>query len=100
VVLTPGPKERMYARLGESMRRAAVKVHVPHLPVDAGDALAIYRVMQESVGRARGDSRGVVIECIACGVDPVAMMGGQLVKKGICTERWVAAVEADFRRRF
>ncbi len=74
------------------------RMAVPVIPVDAGDAVAIYRVAQESLVRARADGGVVVIECVECGVDPVTMMGAQLVKKGICTQRWVAAVETRFRR--
>ncbi len=73
-------------------------LQVPVIPVDAGDVVAIYRVAQESIGRARADGRAAVIECVACEVDPVKLMGAQLVKKKICTERWVRGVEASFHR--
>ncbi len=71
--------------------------NVPVIPVDAGDTLALYRVTQESIGRARADSMAAVIEGIDCGSDPVRMLAGQLVKKQICTERWVSDVEPAFR---
>lgn len=86
-VVTPGGREREVGKVG-----------VPVIPVDAGDAVAIYRVAQESMVRARADGGLVVIECVDCGVDPVKLMGEQLVKKGICTERWVVGVEATFRK--
>ncbi len=72
-------------------------VEVPVIPVDAGDVVALYRVAQESVGRARAEGGVVVIECVAMGVDPLKLMGGQLVKKGICTEAWVARVGSSVR---
>jgi TPP-dependent pyruvate/acetoin dehydrogenase alpha subunit len=70
---------------------------IPVIPVDAGDVVAIYRVAQETLVRARADGGVAVIECVDCGVDPVKLMGTQLVKKKICTERWVAGVEPGFR---
>ncbi len=72
-------------------------VEVPVIPVDAGDVVALYRVAQESIGRARAEGGVVVIECVAMGVDPVKLMGGQLVQKGICTEAWVARVESSVK---
>lgn len=73
------------------------RFNIPVIPVDAGDAIAIYRVAQESIVRARADGRMAIIQCVPCGVDPVKMMAAQLVKKGICTPRWVASVEQTFR---
>ena len=71
---------------------------LPVIPVDAGDAVALYRVAQESIGRARAEGGVAIIECVAMGVDPVKMMAGQLVKKGICTQAWVDGVEISFRK--
>ena len=70
---------------------------IPVVPVDAADAVALYRVAQETLVRARADGGVAIIECIDCGSDPVAILGAQLVKKKICTERWVAGVEPAFR---
>ena len=71
---------------------------MPVIPVDAGDVVALYRVAQETIVRARADGGVAVIECVACGVDPVKLMGAQLVKKKICTAKWVAGVEPAFRK--
>ena len=79
-------------------RAAKLAGGVPVIPVDAGDTLALYRVAQESVGRARAGGGIAVIECVAMKTDAVRMMSTQLVKKGICTERWVKAVEPGVRR--
>ena len=68
---------------------------VPVVPVDAADAVALYRVVQESLVRAREDRQGAVIECVASGTDPILAMAGQLVGKKICTPRWVDAVAAS-----
>ena len=69
---------------------------VPVIPVDAGDAVALYRVTQESIGRARAEGGIAVVECIPFGVDPIKLLRAQLVKKRICTETWADAVEASF----
>ena len=68
---------------------------IPVIPVDAGDAVALYRVMQETCVRARADGGIAVIECVRFGTDPVRLLGDQLKKKGICTERWIRKVEQD-----
>ena len=77
---------------------AANKNSVPVIPVDAGDVVALYRVTQESIGRARAEGGVALIECVAMGVDPVELMGTQLVKKRICTEAGLAGVASSFRR--
>jgi hypothetical protein len=84
--------------LEKSARTPEGRVSIPVIPVDAGDVVGVYRVAQESIGRARAHGGVAVIECVAMGTDPVKMMGGQLVKKGICTSSWVAGVDASFRR--
>jgi TPP-dependent pyruvate/acetoin dehydrogenase alpha subunit len=66
---------------------------VPVIPVDAGDVVAIYRVAQETLVRARAGGGAAAILGVACGTDPVKLMGTQLVRKKICTERWVSGVE-------
>jgi TPP-dependent pyruvate/acetoin dehydrogenase alpha subunit len=70
---------------------------IPVIPVDSGDVVALYRVAQETIGRARASGGSAVIAAADLGTDPVKLMGSQLVKKGICTARWIEAVEPDFR---
>jgi aspartate 1-decarboxylase len=65
---------------------------VPVIPVDAGDVVAIYRVAQETLVRARAGGGAAVILGIGCGTDAVKLMATQLTRKEICTERWVAGV--------
>ena len=70
---------------------------LPVVPVDAADAVALYRVMQESLVRARADRRGVVIECVATSADPVKVLGRQLVAKQIATQAWLDGVGTEFK---
>ncbi len=66
---------------------------IPVIPVDAGDAVALYRVMQETCVRARADGGVAVIECVRFGTDPVRLLGAQLSQKGVCTKSWIRKVE-------
>jgi hypothetical protein len=70
---------------------------VPVVPVDVGDAVAIYRVTQETMVRARAGGGAAVILGVKCGTDAVKLLGTQLVRKSICTERWVEGVETHLR---
>ena len=64
---------------------------IPGMPVDAADAIALYRVMQESVLRARSGDGPALIECVrwqpagavAQSVDVVEAMRRVLLKRGL-----------------
>jgi TPP-dependent pyruvate/acetoin dehydrogenase alpha subunit len=81
---------------------------VPGIPVDAGDAVALYRVAQESLGRTRGGDGPVLIECFAYGadgergrapVDPLVQMKGFLLGRKVCSEAWLERAHDGMRRR-
>ena len=88
-VLLPG---KMTAKQGAVSDRAQ-GWGVPGMPVDAADAVALYRVMQESVLRARGGDGPALIECVrwqlagSAGepVDGVAAMRQVLRRRGLLT---------------
>lgn len=71
---------------------------IPIIPVDGGDVVALYRVAQETIGRARAGGGSAIIAAVDLRTDPIKLLGSQLVKKRICTERWVQAVEPHFRK--
>lgn len=71
---------------------------VPVVPVDAGDPVALYRVTQETLVRARAAGGAAIILGVSCGTDPVKLLETQLLRKQICTERWIAAVEPHLSR--
>lgn len=71
---------------------------VPVIPVDASDAVAIYRVAQESVLRARAEGGLAVIECVRSGRDPVEQLAGQLLARSIATRGWLDAAEQQITR--
>jgi acetoin:2,6-dichlorophenolindophenol oxidoreductase subunit alpha len=81
---------------------------VPGIPVDAGDAVALYRVAQESLGRTRGGDGPVLIECLACRIegsagsalgDPLVQMREFLLGRKVCTKAWLESAGARLRRR-
>jgi hypothetical protein len=91
LMVLPGPGtvdlEALAAKAAGSIDAA-----VPIIPVDAGDAVALYRVTQESIIRSRAGGGSAVIIGFQCGTDAVKLLGTQLIRKGICTERWVNGV--------
>jgi TPP-dependent pyruvate/acetoin dehydrogenase alpha subunit len=90
------------------IRGIALKCGVPGIAVDPGDAIALYRVSQESLGRIRGGGGPVLIEGVPFrfhedptldGADPVAQMKAYLLQRKAGTEDWMAAVEQDFKKQ-
>ena len=89
--------------------KVAGKSRVPGIPVDACDAVALYRVIQESLGRTRGGDGPVLIECItwrsqhsraqAASGDPIEHLRLFLEGKKISTPAWFRQVEAASHRR-
>ena len=81
---------------------------VPGIPVDAGDAVALYRVAQESLGRTRGGDGPVLIECVAYRMggsggdtagDPLVQMEEFLLGRRVCTKAWLERAGERLRRR-
>lgn len=103
VVLPAAGRKRGVANLSGK----TAKWGVPGFPVDAGDAVALYRVAQESLGRTRGGDGAVLIECIefeADGksgrpVDPLTAMRNFLLARKVCTEAWAKDGGNQLRRR-
>lgn len=81
---------------------------VPGIPVDAGDAVALYRVAQESLGRTRGGDGPVLIECVEyrlkgngkrAPVDPLVAMQEFLRVRKVGTEAWLKSAGERVRGR-
>jgi TPP-dependent pyruvate/acetoin dehydrogenase alpha subunit len=95
VVLPPKRKEK------DGLNQLSAKVRgwgLPGMPVDANDAVALYRVTQESLGRIRGGGVPVLIECKGYRVegvrddsaeDPLVQMQNFLLGRKICTRAWL-----------
>lgn len=80
---------------------------LPGFPVDASDAVAIYRVAQESIGRARGDGGPILIECLAHRApaksavqnDPLAQLHSFLLSRKVANQAWLDGADRAFRRQ-
>jgi TPP-dependent pyruvate/acetoin dehydrogenase alpha subunit len=81
---------------------------VPGIPVDAGDAVALYRVAQESLGRTRGGDGPVLIECVAypmegsrggAPADPLVQLEKFLLDRKVCSKAWLERAGNEMRRR-
>jgi acetoin:2,6-dichlorophenolindophenol oxidoreductase subunit alpha len=81
---------------------------VPGIPVDAGDAVALYRSVQESLGRTRGGDGPVLLECVEfrvkgkggdLPVDPLMQMKKFLLGRKVCTKTWLKEAGDGLRRR-
>lgn len=81
---------------------------VPGFPVDASDAIALYRVMQESLLRGRVDGGPAIVECLPFHVrgkgptkieDPIERLRELLLAKGVASEGWMDRTPTAFLRR-
>jgi TPP-dependent pyruvate/acetoin dehydrogenase alpha subunit len=99
VVLPEKPGKKRKGADGLSGRARACGV--PGIPVDANDAVALYRVAQESIGRTRGGGGPVLVECVAYRldnqrkstvVDPLVQMKGFLAGRKVCSKAWLDRV--------
>ena len=80
---------------------------VPCIPVDSADAVALFRVAQESLGRTRGSDGPVVIECLAYNqrgkttaqFDPLIQMGRFLLERKVCDQAWLNAAGKRLQAR-
>lgn len=105
VILVVLPEAR--SRNGRSLSVKAQACGVPGFPVDAGDAVAIYRVAQESIARTRGDGGPVVIECMTHRLpgkqksldDPIVQMRSFMLGRKVAGKAWLDGAGRSFRRR-
>jgi len=106
VVLPAGKGDRRDGMVNLSAKTA--RWGVPGIPVDAGDAVALYRVAQESLGRTRGGDGPVLIECVAhrmggsggaASGDPLVQMREFLLGRKVCTKTWLERAGDGLRRR-
>lgn len=89
--------------------RVAGRSGVPGIPVDAADSVALYRVVQESLGRTRGGDGPVLIECIrwkttgmktsALPSDPIDHLQNFMTGRKIATPGWFKTAESAAARR-
>jgi len=86
---------------------ASTSCGVPGIPVDAADPVALYRVAQESMLRARSGGGPVLMECIPFQLpgkpvppaDPILTMQQFLLPRGVATEAWLQSISTRFAAR-
>jgi TPP-dependent pyruvate/acetoin dehydrogenase alpha subunit len=76
---------------------------IPGMPVDRDDAVAVYRVAQEAIARARSGGGPTLVECMRYTVpqssqSAIATMERTLKRKGLFTAQWKRALSTTFRR--
>jgi TPP-dependent pyruvate/acetoin dehydrogenase alpha subunit len=76
---------------------------IPGMPVDRDDAVAVYRVAQEAIARARSGGGPTLVECMRYTVpqpsqSAMATMERTLKRKNLFTAQWKRALSAAFRR--
>jgi TPP-dependent pyruvate/acetoin dehydrogenase alpha subunit len=88
----------------------ALRCHVPGIPVDANDAVALYRVAQESIGRARIGGGAALMECVpfvlkgttaksARTGDAIAGLENYLLQRKVATGIWMEREAKGFAKR-
>ncbi|HET8888722.1 MAG TPA: thiamine pyrophosphate-dependent enzyme [Candidatus Angelobacter sp.] len=84
----------------------------PNIPVDGSDVVAVFRVTQEAIRRAREGHGPAVIECITARAnaaeqssaanhvaqDPLKFMEGYLRRKNLWTDQWSRSVVEAFSK--
>jgi TPP-dependent pyruvate/acetoin dehydrogenase alpha subunit len=92
VVLPAAPKRKTAADMIICAKVGSTGV--PCIPVDSADAVALFRVTQESLGRTRGGDGPVLIECLAYRErnqttqhDPLVQMKRFLLQRKVSNQR-------------
>jgi len=107
VLLPPDADEDVAEEAGEVARRSR-GWGVPGFPVDGADAIGLYRVMQESLLRARTGGGPALMECIRFEVhgakrvkpeDPIERLEELMVAKGAGSAEWMRRTRSAFARR-
>ncbi len=73
----------------------------PSIPVDGSDVVAVYRVAQESIARARQDGGPTLIECkrdSQFSHDPIRNMETYLAGRGLFDSEWKEQIAREFAR--
>jgi TPP-dependent pyruvate/acetoin dehydrogenase alpha subunit len=107
-VVLPEPRTGKKSRKDIRELSAKAREHgVPGIPVDASDAVALYRVAQESIGRIRGGGGAVLIEGVAwhsgkdkdAVADPIVLMRKALIDRKVASEAWLDGAGDKLRGR-
>lgn len=79
-------------------RARAQECGLPAITVDGNDVVAVYRVMQECMRRARQGHGPAVIECNIGSSDPLLTMQSYLRQRNLWSDQWRRTTEKAFAR--
>ena len=83
------------------LREAALACDVPGIIVDGKDVVAVYRVAEEAVRRARQGMGPTLIDCrLERGRDPIKGMEEYLRKRKLWSPEWKQQLVNDYTREF
>jgi TPP-dependent pyruvate/acetoin dehydrogenase alpha subunit len=107
LVALPGSQSLRDSLKPGELSHVATGCGVPGIPVDAADPIALYRVAQESMLRARAGGGPVLMECIPFQLpgkktepgDPILTMRQSLLHRNLATEAWLEGVAVRFAAR-
>jgi TPP-dependent pyruvate/acetoin dehydrogenase alpha subunit len=99
-VVLPATRGSAVAAKPFAMSTVAHRYGVPGMAVDADDAVALYRVAQEAIGRARIGGGAALMECVPfvlegtkrrsqASADAIAGLEEYMLGRGIATRRWM-----------
>jgi Dehydrogenase E1 component len=108
-VVLPSAPAKSARRTASSVSSTAQRCGVPGIPVDAHDAVAIYRVAQESIGHARIGGGPALIEAMpyvaesnkkrAPAHDPISCLEQYILQRGVATRSWMDREAAAFAKQ-
>jgi len=110
-VVLPPPRNqaKKTTNLG-TLSDLALRCGVPGVPVDADDAVAVYRVAQESIGHARIGGGPALMECVPFVIpsaksprnataDAIAGLESYMLHRGVVTRSWMQREAKAFAKR-
>jgi TPP-dependent pyruvate/acetoin dehydrogenase alpha subunit len=81
------------------LRGRALEFQIPGIVVDGNDVVAVYRVAEESVRRAREGHGPTLIDCkIDPSRDPLSFMEDYLKKRDMWSDKWHAKVMQELKK--
>jgi hypothetical protein len=105
-VVLPPAKNASGAKTGR-FSDLALRCGVPAIPTDAADAVALYRVSQESIGHARIGGGPAVVECVPFvpvgrrlpAMDSIAGLEQYMLPRKVVTRAWLDREAKTFTQR-
>ena len=110
VVLPPSRRQPHNGTGFGALSALALRCGVPGIPVDADDAVAIYRVAQESIGHARTGGGPALMELVPFAIpgarsarnataDAIAALESYMLQRGVATRTWMQREAKAFAKR-